>query len=114
MLLYVAAGALQAPQASFGSGGIPALSSNSSSNAKQHSSHFWQLLLPGAAAVAAAAGSEVNTSSIAVFSGLRVRMGVAGGLLPQNCKDVESSWVTARAQREFLTGAALALHQHSR
>jgi hypothetical protein len=86
-------------QNSFGSGGIPAITSSStSSNAKHHSSRFWQLLLPAAAA--AGADAEGSSSSSAVFHGLRVRMGVAGGLLPQDCKDVESSWVTARAQSE--------------
>jgi hypothetical protein len=102
-LSATAAGAVQPAQASFGSGFIPATSSSgNSSNAKQHSSRFWQLLLRGAAAVAAAAGAdhEAQDISSAVFDGLRVRMGVAGGLLPQDCKDAESSWVTARAQSE--------------
>jgi hypothetical protein len=36
-----------------------------------------------------------------VFNGLLVRMGVASGLLPQDCKDVESSWVAARAASEW-------------
>jgi hypothetical protein len=103
VLMSAAAGSLQPTQTSFGSGGIPAMSDMTTGNAKQHSSRFWQLLLPGAAAVAAAAGAdsaEAQDSSRDVFNGLRVRMGVAGGILPQECKDVESSWVTARAQSE--------------
>lgn len=58
-------------------------------------SRFWQLLLPPA---------SVSGDRAGVFNGLRVRMGVASGLLPADMDDIVSSWVVAKAKCETPRG----------
>eukprot|EP00879_Flechtneria_rotunda_P021800 GHRR01022987.1.p1 GENE.GHRR01022987.1~~GHRR01022987.1.p1 ORF type:complete len:418 (+),score=158.17 GHRR01022987.1:960-2213(+) len=67
------------------------------STSRSSSSRFWQLLLPGLHDNGAVGDSEDSGIDM-LFNGLRVRMGVASGMLPADMEDINTSWLVNKAK----------------